>query len=113
MLPSGLPCACAVRDQDVQVHGDPRRCPPHRGQTLWTCVNNTLSPRLAGPGFGAILPSVSNGVCPPEVCVASAEKLAQMSLFFFFVRVAGCTITWPLEADFPVSNPRGAGCNLC
>lgn len=55
----------------------------HYGKILCISINNSLSHRLADPGFGALFPYKSNGVCTPELCVAW-RKLVQTSAFFFF-----------------------------
>lgn len=100
-----------VRNRDMQQNRCWRKCPPHCGQILCICINNSLSHGLTDPGFSVLFPSKSNGVCTPELCVAW-RKLVQMSAFFFLPRVTGglegCTIIRSsdlLKADFPGPNP--------
>lgn len=80
--PSETTFTCVVRNWDRQQNRCWRRGPPHCGQTLCICINSGLSHRLANPGFGALFPSKTNGMCPPELCVAW-RKLVQMSAFLF------------------------------
>lgn len=64
---------CSERPGYTTVLKCQRRCPLHCGKTL---ENNGPSLGLANPGFGAIFPSKSNGVCTPESCIG-AEKMSE------------------------------------
>lgn len=68
-----------VRNRDMQQNRCWRKCPPHCGQILCICINNSLSHGLADPGFSVLFPSKSNGV------MCGMEKISSdVSIFFFF-----------------------------
>lgn len=102
-----------VRNRDMQQNRCWRKCPPHCGQILCICINNSLSHGLADPGFSVLFPSKSNGV------MCGMEKISSDVSISFLPRVAGClagcTIIRSsdlLKADFPGPNPGGTGYNL-